>query len=87
MLDSQGYSYGSKDGVLKVKRDDVNVMRAIKKNGLYFLEGTTIVSDTSNVSANVRTITTYKTLLWQSKLGHLGNKGLMELSKRLTVWR
>ncbi|XP_073061923.1 uncharacterized mitochondrial protein AtMg00300-like [Primulina eburnea] len=52
-------------------------MKAIKRNSLYILQGNTVVGSSSVVQRNEDV-----TELWHMRLGHVGLRGLNELSKQ-----
>lgn len=80
-LDALGYKYTGSDGVLKVSRGALVVMKGQRLGGsLYVLQGTTVsggaaVSTTSMSDSEV-------TKLWHMRLGHMSERGLTILSKR-----
>lgn len=76
-LDSNGYSFKSENGQMKVTKGSLVVMKALRINSLYLLIGNTIVGGTSVAQANFD-----KTKLWHMRLGHVSEKGLLELAKR-----
>jgi len=80
-LDAKGYKYSGGDGVLKVSKGSLIVMKGeLKSPNLYRLRGTTITGDAtviSNSSSN-----SDATDLWHKRLGHMSEQGLHELCKR-----
>jgi hypothetical protein len=80
-LDAKGYKYSGGDGVLKVSKGSLIVMKGeLKSPNLYRLRGTTITGDAaviSNSSSN-----SDATDLWHKRLGHVSEQGLHELCKR-----
>ncbi|KAH9652997.1 hypothetical protein KPL70_027263 [Citrus sinensis] len=78
MLDQIGCVVKVQQGIMSVVKGSLVLLRGIRKNGLYVLEGTTVtgmvsVSSSSNVD---------KTNLWHLRLGHMSLRGLKELSKQ-----
>ena len=74
-LDGNGFSYKYANGVMKVSKGVLTVMKGQKLAGnIYKLMGTTIVGGAA-------TIETVKTL-WLMRLGHMGKRGMIELHKR-----
>jgi len=66
-LDSSGYKYIGQGGALKVSKDSLVVMKEIKIDNLYKLEGSTEVAfEVTNVSS----------CLWNQQQGHMSKKGL-----------
>jgi transposase InsO family protein len=79
-LQANGYSYRS-DGdrdILKVSKGALTVMRAKRTAGnIYKLLGNTVVGDVASVESD-----NDATKLWHLRLGHLSERGMMELHKR-----
>ncbi|XP_071727384.1 uncharacterized mitochondrial protein AtMg00300-like [Rutidosis leptorrhynchoides] len=78
-LDSIGCEYRARGGVLKVSRGALVVMKGERCNGLYLLKGS-MVTGASGVSSSAKDVDTTK--LWHMRLGHMSERGMMELSKR-----
>ncbi|KAL5766903.1 hypothetical protein ACOSP7_017520 [Xanthoceras sorbifolium] len=79
-LDSNDYKFTGGDGVLKVAKGSLIVMKAEKIGKLYILKGSTVtgaaaVSTSSLSDSDV-------TRLWHMRLGHMSERGLSELSRR-----
>lgn len=71
-------SYISKDGVVKVVRDALVIIRGIKHSGLYELQGETMMHFAAKRSnAFVR-----QSELWYMCLEHISKKSLKVLSER-----
>ena len=77
MLDTKGYSYKSQGGMLKVIKGIIVVMKGLLKQGLYVLEGATVVGE-SAVSLEKENVMK----LWHKRLGHMSMKGMVELCKQ-----
>ncbi|KAH9786526.1 hypothetical protein KPL71_010287 [Citrus sinensis] len=78
MLDQIGCVVKVQQGIMSVVKGSLVLLKGIKKNGLYVLEGTTVtrmVSVSSSFSVD-------KTRLWHLRLGHMSLRGLKELSKQ-----
>ncbi|KAH9716240.1 hypothetical protein KPL71_021389 [Citrus sinensis] len=78
MLDQIGCVVKVQQGIMSVVKGSLVLLKGIRKNGLYVLEGTTVigmvlVSSSSSVD---------KTRLWHLRLGHMSLRGLKELSKQ-----
>lgn len=56
-----GYSFKAENGVLKVMKGSLIIMKGIRKNGLYSLQGSTVVGITDAVIKPETTI-----VVWQS---------------------
>ena len=78
VLDSNGYCYKAQNGVLKVMKGSMVVLKAEKRNGLYLLDGVAIIGTAAVVAPKILD----KTTLWHMRLAHVSEKGLMELSKQ-----
>ena len=77
-LDCNGFSYKSTSGVMKVSKGVMTVMKGQKLAGnIYKLLGTTIVGGVATVKSESNS-----TILWHMQLGHMGERGMMELHKR-----
>jgi hypothetical protein len=80
-LDGKGYKYSGGDGVLKVSKGSLIVMRGdLISANLYRLRGTTIIGDAAVISNSL--CTSDATNLWHMCLGHMSELGLVVLSKR-----
>ena len=77
-LDKKGYVFRGEKGLLKVINGSMVIMRGIKKNGLYSLEAEVVIGSMANITA--RTLS--KTELWHMRLGHVSERGLIELEKQ-----
>lgn len=72
MLDSSGYIFKSDHGGLKVMKNSSIVIKGVKKNRLYVLEGSSVpVLSALHVVSDVD-----KAKLWHLRLGHMSAKGL-----------
>ncbi|KAH9679155.1 hypothetical protein KPL71_026007 [Citrus sinensis] len=76
MLDKTGCLVKLESGTLKVLKGSMVVMKGNMSNGLYVLQGSAVIGDVavSNQKLN-------KTMLWHMRLGHMSERGLIELSK------
>ncbi|GJV18246.1 transposable element [Tanacetum coccineum] len=81
VLDSKGFKYTSENGVLRVSKGALVMMKATKgTSSLYTLQGETITGSAS-VSCSEKS-NSYLTKLWHMRLGHMSEKGMVILSKR-----
>ncbi|KAL5740548.1 hypothetical protein ACOSQ2_029728 [Xanthoceras sorbifolium] len=79
-LDSNGYKFTGGDGVLKVAKGSLIVMKAEKIGKLYILKGS-IVTGAAAVSTSSLSDSDV-TRLWHMRLGHMSERCLSELSRR-----
>ena len=80
-LGGKGYKYSGGDGVLKVSKGSLIVMKGdLKSANLYRLRGTTITGDAAVISNSLSN--SDATNLWHMRLGHMSELGLAVLSKR-----
>ncbi|WVZ69296.1 hypothetical protein U9M48_018104 [Paspalum notatum var. saurae] len=81
-LDKFGrYKYFGGDGILKVSKGSLIIMKAeLKSANLYRLRGTTITGDAAVISNSLSN--SDATNLWHMCLGHMSELGLQVLSKR-----
>ena len=80
-LDGKGYKYSGGDGVLKVSKGSLIVMKGdLKSVKLHRLHGTTITGDAAVISISLSS--SDATNLWHMRLGHMSELGLVVLTKR-----
>ncbi|KAG8498240.1 hypothetical protein CXB51_007432 [Gossypium anomalum] len=80
-LDSKGYRYTAKSGVLKISKGSIVVMKGQRKiTKLYVLQGSTVTSNVVVASSSLSDNNITK--LWYMRLGHMSENGMAELSKR-----
>ena len=78
ILDGNGFNYKFSNGVMKVSKGVLTVMKGQKLAGnIYKLMGTTIVGGVVTVESELE-----DTALWHMRLGNMGEHGMMELQKR-----
>ena len=80
VLDDLGYSYSSKGGIMKITKGYLMVMRGQKISMFYKLIGNIVVGRVA-VTTSVES-STDGTKLWHMRLGHIGERGMLELHKR-----
>ncbi|KAK9185556.1 hypothetical protein WN943_025912 [Citrus x changshan-huyou] len=78
MLDGMGYSFKSENSGLKIMKGTEMVMKGVKKNGLYVLEGSSVPGSVAMPVVSDVNIT----MLWHLRLGHMSIRGMQELSKQ-----
>ena len=78
-LETNGCRIVMENGVLKVTKGAMVVMKGLRQGSLYILQGTTVTGvaavDTTSADAN-------DTSLWHMRLGHMSEKGMTILSKK-----
>ncbi|KAG8478549.1 hypothetical protein CXB51_028301 [Gossypium anomalum] len=80
-LDSKGYRYTAKSGVLKISKGSLVVMKGQRKTAkLYVLQGSTVTGDAAVASSSLSDDDITK--LWHMRLGHMSENGMVELRKR-----
>lgn len=77
-LDVKGFNYKAFGGVLRVTKGCLVVMKGIIESGLYMLQGSTMIRLVSMVKEDTYQVS----LLWHKRLGHISEKGLLELEKQ-----
>ena len=77
-LDASGCTFTGANGILKVKKGALVVMKGEKTGSLYKLIGKTVTGDVAVSSSSDDDAT----LLWHARLGHMSERGLLELHKR-----
>src|SRR5688572_13417400 len=78
-LEANGCRYKGEDGVLKVCRGSMVLMKGIRKGSLYILLGSTV---TGSAAAVLNLDESDSTKLWHMRLGHMGEKRMSMLSKK-----
>ncbi|XXG58369.1 hypothetical protein AAC387_Pa04g0693 [Persea americana] len=78
-LDSNGCTYKAGGGVMRISKGALVVMKGLKQNGLYFLQGSTITGAAGVSSSDSDSEITK---LWHMRLGHMSERGMDELTKQ-----
>ena len=76
-LKTLGLELSIKDGVLKMTRGSMMVLKVVRRNNLYFLKSSILtrqVATSTNSDDDC-------TQLWHMRLGHAGEKSLQALTK------
>lgn len=76
MLDKSGCIIKVDGGIMKIMNGILIVMKGTLNNGLYVLQGKTVVGMVGNAKSDCE-----KTKLWHLRLGHVSERGLNELGK------
>lgn len=79
LLDSKGFSFKGKGGVLNVCKGSDVIMKGVKKGTLYFLQGSTFFDSAAIASSEVPKEDMTK--LWHMRLGHMSERGMQILSR------
>ncbi|WJX42094.1 hypothetical protein P8452_29365 [Trifolium repens] len=74
----QGYCTRIERGVMRISHGALVIAKGSKINGLYILDGSTVISNALAVSVETEDITK----LWHLRLGHVSERGLVELAKQ-----
>ena len=77
-LDVKGFNYKASSGVLSVTKGRMVVMKGNIENGMYVLQGKTVIGFVSVVTEDSDQVS----LLWHNQLGHVSERGLKELKKK-----
>ncbi|KAK2995464.1 hypothetical protein RJ640_005398, partial [Escallonia rubra] len=70
-LDSNGCSYWATGGVMRIMKGALVVMKGLKQNSLYLLQGSIVTGAASASSSNIDSDTTK---LWHMRLGHMSER-------------
>ncbi|KAL5555677.1 hypothetical protein UlMin_037913 [Ulmus minor] len=77
-LDESRFVSRFEDGMIKISRGSLVIMKGLRQNGLYVLQGSTITGEAAAAIPNIQD----KTNLWHKRLGHISEKGLEVLNKQ-----
>ena len=77
MLDVDGSTYKFENGVLRVMKGSIVMLKGVLKQGLYILQGEAIIGDAAATS-----VSQDQTLLWHKRLGHISMGGLQQLCRQ-----
>lgn len=78
MFDSVGYCTRIEHGVCKILHGALITVKGSKMNGLYILDGSIVIGNTSVASV----VPHNNSELWHLRLGHVSERGLVELAKQ-----
>lgn len=76
LLESNGCSFATENGVLKVKKGCRTVLKAKREGNLYYLQGNDYVGEVNTCAVKD------DTELWHCRLGHISQKGINTLVKK-----
>ena len=77
ILDTKGYKYCNGDGIIKVTKGSLVVMKCDLKSANLYVLGGSFVSANAIVASD-----SYATIIWKMRLGHMSAHGTAELRKR-----
>ena len=77
-LESLGLVVSIKEGVLRMTKGSMGVLKADRRNNIYYLKGSTV---TGQVAASTSSEED-STRLWHMRLGHAGEKSLQTLVRQ-----
>uniref|UniRef100_A0A803PS03 Retrovirus-related Pol polyprotein from transposon TNT 1-94 n=1 Tax=Cannabis sativa TaxID=3483 RepID=A0A803PS03_CANSA len=77
-FDNHGYTVKIDKGTLNISRGSLVVVRGRLKNGLYYMVGTAVTGTASPAINNANN----DIQLWHLRLGHVSERGLIELDKQ-----
>ena len=77
-LDDEGYDCRVSRGILKITKGSLVVMKGIKKSGLYRLDGEIVPPAYASVIKKGNS----DSVAWHTRMGHISEQGLVELSKQ-----
>jgi len=76
-LEAYGLEFTGRDGVFKILKGSMVVLKGVRCNNLYYLKGNTVIRQlATSVSTNEES-----TKLWHMMLQYTGEKSLQDLSK------
>ena len=78
VLEALGLMVSIRDGVLKMTKGSMVVMKGVRRKNLYYLKGSTVTSKVETSSSSDDGCTK----VWQVKIGHGGEKSLQAPAKK-----
>ncbi|KAK3001151.1 hypothetical protein RJ639_022142 [Escallonia herrerae] len=78
-LDYNECSYRASGGVMRIMKGAIVVMKGLKQNNLYLLQGSTVTGVSTASSSDIDSNTTK---LWHMRIGHMSESGMDVLSKQ-----
>lgn len=80
-LESKGLVVMMRDGVLKATSGALVMLKGVRKNNLYYYQGSTVVGTVATATSSIKK-DAEATKLWHMRLGHTGEKSLQMLAKQ-----
>ena len=77
MLDQTGCVIKAEKDVLRVIKGSMVIMKGLKQNGMYVMDGHTVVREASVTDSGGN-----RSILWHLRMGHMNERGLRELQKQ-----
>ena len=77
-MEALGIEVSIKDGILKMVKASMVVLKGVQRNNPYYLKGNMV---TGKVTISINLDNDY-TILWRMRLGHTGEKFLQALVKK-----
>ncbi|XP_047307985.1 uncharacterized mitochondrial protein AtMg00300-like [Impatiens glandulifera] len=81
ILNAKGFKFSGEEGTLCISKGSKVILKGIKQNILYILQGKTLTGSSTVASKYVNRYLDV-TKLWHMRLGHMGERGMQILSKR-----
>ncbi|KAG6415529.1 hypothetical protein SASPL_122941 [Salvia splendens] len=80
-LESKGLVVMMRDGILKATSGALVMLKGVRKNNLYYYQGSTIVGTVATATSSNKK-DAEATKLWHLRLGHAGERSLQILAKQ-----
>ena len=77
-METLGLEVSIRDGVLKMTKGSMVVLKGVHRNNLYYLKGSTVTGQVTTSTDSDDD----STRLWHMRLGHTGEKSLQTLAKQ-----
>jgi len=78
-LKTLGLELSIKDGVLKMTRGSMVVLKGVRRNNVFFLKGSTVIGQVTTSTNSYDNCTR----LWHLRLGHAGEESLQALQSKV----
>ncbi|KAK2997512.1 hypothetical protein RJ639_025981 [Escallonia herrerae] len=74
-LDSNGCSYRAAGGVMRIMKGDLVVMKRLKQNSLYLLQGSIVTRVAAAAAVSSSDVNSDTIKLWHMRVGHMSERG------------